>query len=453
MEEIELRLLGSPTIHVAGEERRLTRRKSLALLAVVAASRNGRLSRDQIIGLLWPEQDDTHARASLRTTLSVLNTETGRAVATSEGDLVILVPEVWVDVTTYEGLAEGTRDLFDATAIQTLSEAANLYRGDFLAGFFAGKGSIEFEDWQFNRQSAYRKMQSGVLERLVQAFTLEGNYSGATGFAERWTAHEPENENAHRRLIELYAWSGRRSDALHQYELCVAYLKRELDVEPEEATRQLCLSIRENRLKAPEPMGDGEGFSPADPVAGSLVFFSTVLSVGLANAGDKLWEQRPYDMASIVNILFHQSIEKVLKQHSVDAWLFAGDSLVAVFGVPNVLEDDAYHAVIAALQILQICADYGFSMTAGLSTDLLYSRSDEGGARNSSLIGPAVTRADLLRFFGDPGGIFLDQKTRDGVRDSISLHSVDRGIPGLGRSEPVWRVDMGSIRAAELYRT
>ncbi|MCK5198157.1 MAG: hypothetical protein KAR21_07390 [Spirochaetales bacterium] len=451
MEEYRLYFLGNPRVTAGDRKITLSRKKSLALLTLIAVS-DVKPGRDRITGLLWPDKDESHARGALRTTLSTLNSELGETLLVSEGDYLCLKDAVWNDVKDFREKIRSLErnNFFDTKLNQELEEAAELYSGDFLSGFSIGRDAVEFDDWQYMQRENLRRSFSKVLERLVQSFTLTSNLMRAADFAEKWTSHEPENEHAHRRLIELYAWTGKKREAMHQYDLCKSILKRDLDVEPEESTSRLYNSIKENRLQMPAQTGEGKTEIPAASFVGSSVFYSTILSVGLTNSAEKLLEQRPYDTASIVNILFHKSIEEILEKQSADTWLIMGDTLIALFGVPNAGDDDAYRAVISAIEILQTSANYGFKMTAGLAMGLVYSRSDDSMYRSSSLIGPGVTQACLLRFFGDPGMIFVEDSTRERTKGAIAYEKLDRSFPGMSRAQDVYRLRMGDNRASGL---
>jgi non-specific serine/threonine protein kinase len=52
--------------------------------------------------------------------------------------------------------------------------------------------------------------------------------------------------------MELYVWSGRRSDALRQYEECVRVLKEDIGTSPQEKTTELYEAIKENRMPVAE---------------------------------------------------------------------------------------------------------------------------------------------------------------------------------------------------------
>ncbi len=68
-----------------------------------------------------------------------------------------------------------------------------------------------------------------------------------TMIAERVLAQDPLNEAAHRTLMRLYARTGERNLALHQYQICQETLSRELGVAPEPVTKQLYERIAQGR--------------------------------------------------------------------------------------------------------------------------------------------------------------------------------------------------------------
>jgi DNA-binding SARP family transcriptional activator len=73
MPKLALYLLGPPRIELDGQAIPLGRRKAVALLTYLALTRQPH-SRDALATLLWPELDQSKARAGLRSALSSLNT-------------------------------------------------------------------------------------------------------------------------------------------------------------------------------------------------------------------------------------------------------------------------------------------------------------------------------------------------------------------------------------------
>src|SRR5256886_13755492 len=79
MTQLIIYLLGSPRFECDGKNINLDTRKASALIAYLAIAKQ-RQSRDTLAALLWPEFDQTHARATLRRTLSTLNKALGGAL-------------------------------------------------------------------------------------------------------------------------------------------------------------------------------------------------------------------------------------------------------------------------------------------------------------------------------------------------------------------------------------
>jgi DNA-binding SARP family transcriptional activator len=68
MSRLALYLLGPPRLELDGEPVHIGRRKVMALLAYLAVT-GGSHSRDFLATLLWPEYDQSRARAALRRTI------------------------------------------------------------------------------------------------------------------------------------------------------------------------------------------------------------------------------------------------------------------------------------------------------------------------------------------------------------------------------------------------
>lgn len=254
MSRLTLRLFGTPRIECDGSPVVVDTRKAVALLAYLALTRQQQ-SRDTLAALLWPDYDQSHARATLRRTLSALNKALSAEGLTIDRETITLNPgaDLFVDVDSFHRALAACKthghavtDVCEA-CIPLLNEAVGLYSGDFLSGFNL-RDSPTFENWQFFQAESLRRELGGALERLTRYLGDHGASERAIGFARRWLALDPLHEPAHRYLMLLYAQSGQRSAALHQYRTCVQVLERELGVAPLEATTTLYEAIKENRV-------------------------------------------------------------------------------------------------------------------------------------------------------------------------------------------------------------
>ncbi|HTD19916.1 MAG TPA: BTAD domain-containing putative transcriptional regulator, partial [Ktedonobacteraceae bacterium] len=258
MTQLIIYLLGTPRFERNGENINLDTRKASALIAYLAIAKQ-RKSRDTLAALLWPEFDQTHARATLRRTLSTLNKALGGSWLEISREYISLNfnAGIWVDVDEFHNLISECRSHNHLPAetcskcLQPLSAAVELYGGDFLAGFSL-RDSSNFDDWQFYQADALRRDFASALERLVQCYSTSGNFESAITYAQQWLALDRLNESAHRLLMQLYAWNGQQSAALHQYRECVQVLDRELSVSPLESTTRLYQAIKEHQI-SPSP--------------------------------------------------------------------------------------------------------------------------------------------------------------------------------------------------------
>jgi DNA-binding SARP family transcriptional activator/Tfp pilus assembly protein PilF len=248
--------LGVPRLEHEGELIKVDTRKAIALLAYLAVTRR-RQARDSLAGLLWPEYNQTRARAALRRTLSSLSVARAAGWLVADRESVdLLRDEVWVDVDRFHELLAECRThghpegAVCPECLPSLSEAVALYREDFLAGF-ALRDSAAFDDWQFFQGEELRRELAGALERLSFGHGAREEWERAITHARRWMALDPLHEPAHRWLMQLYAWAGQRAAALRQYRECVRVLEGELGVSPLEETTRIYEAITENDLPPP----------------------------------------------------------------------------------------------------------------------------------------------------------------------------------------------------------
>ncbi len=246
-------LLGAPRIERDGAPIEVDTRKATALAAYVAVTRRSH-TRDALAGLLWPEYNQGRARAALRRTLSSLGKARQEGWLLADRESVDLAHDaIGVDVVRFEELLAGCKlhghpeSEVCAECLPPLTEAVELYRDDFMAGFGL-RDSVAFDDWQFFQSESLRRELAGALERLSRGRGALGEWEAAVAHARRWLSLDVLHEPAHRMLMMLYAWSDERAAALRQYRECVRILDQELGVTPLEETTVLYRAIQENDL-------------------------------------------------------------------------------------------------------------------------------------------------------------------------------------------------------------
>ncbi len=236
MAVLHLELLGDYRLrNETGSLVTISARKSQAMLAYLGVKPSQLVSRDKLAALLWSSTATEQARQSLRQTLSTLRKELAavspQKILVEEGDFLTLDASlVHVDVVEFEGLvAQGTPEALDP--------ATRLYGGDFLDGFQIDEE--KFDQWVLGERDRLHRMALRAHSQLVEQLARHGALDEAIGFAHQALRIDPLQESMYRTLMKLFIQSGDLLNALQQYDTCVRVLRRELDVEPDAATKAL----------------------------------------------------------------------------------------------------------------------------------------------------------------------------------------------------------------------
>ncbi len=270
MSQLSLALLGVPEIRHDGQLISFPTRKALALLIYLAVE-EGTQPREKITALFWPDSSSAQGRTVLRRTLADLRHALGDDLANGSTQSGWSGEHVWsnreslrfnlnaeaqLDLHQVRAAAQATRALplvSSTSAASPLSQvrdflaqlqaAAALYRGDFLEGFSLSDAP-EFDNWMSVQRERWHRHATLIFDWLSQLQFDGGVLAPAIETTARWVAHDPLNEAAHRRLMQLHLAAGNRAAALQAYAMCRALLQRELKAEPAPETQALAKRIR-----------------------------------------------------------------------------------------------------------------------------------------------------------------------------------------------------------------
>ena len=244
-EGLRLLLLGKPQILRDGVPvTGFVYNKALALLAYLAVTKRPH-SRESLAGLLWGEMPDAAAMANLRKILSVLreiaapNVEIGRQAVSFNRD-----SNYWLDTEIFESKPQDPTATSITPAemqdrdVKLLDDAVQLYKGDFLEGFYV-RDAPAFEEWVLPERERLRQRMLQALYRLAAYYTDRGDYARGIEYTTRLLTLEPWHEEVHQQMMLLLALSGQRSSALNQFEVCRRLLAEELGVQPNRDTVDL----------------------------------------------------------------------------------------------------------------------------------------------------------------------------------------------------------------------
>jgi predicted ATPase/DNA-binding SARP family transcriptional activator len=218
---VRIRLLGGLAVEVGGvavPAAAWRRRKSAALVGLLALADKRRLHREQVIDALWPELPVTEAASRLHKAAH----HARRALGTpgslvTRADMVELLPEVDVDVDAFAfGMA--AEQALAAGTVPAAEPALLLYSGDLLPEHL-------YEPWTDEPRGRLRLLHLQLLHQ-----------------AQRWdeiVERDPTDEVAHVEVMRSLHEGGAHRAALLQFEQLGKILERELGVGPGPAATEL----------------------------------------------------------------------------------------------------------------------------------------------------------------------------------------------------------------------
>lgn len=409
---IELRTLGVLDLRQDGKEVRavLQQPKRLAFLAYLAMSTPRRFHRrDALLGMFWPELDQSHARAALRRALYFLRQALGDDVIEARGDEELAIAET--------GFHCDVNDFEVAMAAGDFRRAVALYRGDLLEGFFVEKAA-EFERWLDLHRGHLRERVTLALKALTDEAEQHQDWNGATTWARRATELSPYDEVGFRRILSLLERTGDRTGAIKAYDEFAARLRAAYEIEPSAETRR---HVEELRTRLAQPRGPGKVAAPAaalDPQLIAVLPFTVRGSADLAYLGEGMvdllstklegaGELRTIDPRALLSALAHQRDTAVNPENGREiarkfgAGGFLLGSMVAAGGrleMSATLYQTQGEGTVSAQSRGEVESDI-FDMVDELARQLLASRSRSPGARLTRLAALTTSNLPALRAY------------------------------------------------------
>jgi DNA-binding SARP family transcriptional activator len=198
-------------------------RGRLAILAVLAVSRDRGVRRERLTALFWPDSDEERARNALRQAMFAMRRDLGVDELTLGGAELRLNPSV---------ITSDVADFETAIAAGRFDEAVSLYRGPFLDGVYI-KEAPEFEHWSEEQRVRLAAAKGRALEELARRATQAGELATAAEWWERRAADDPLSSRVARAHMEALASVGDREKAIARAAVHTALIRQELGAEPD----------------------------------------------------------------------------------------------------------------------------------------------------------------------------------------------------------------------------
>ena len=236
---IRLQTLGTLEVTLDGEAApsQLLWKKNVALLLYVARAPKRRCTREQLIGLLWPDKDDSAARQSVREAIRMVRHYVGEDGLQAAGD-VIQLEENAIDLDT---------DQFERLVRQRdWAATLPLINGKFLDGFKIPDAG-GFEDWLTIERSHWNGLSLDALLNLAEACLAAGDEQGADAPLHKAREIDPLSQRALRGTMRRLGAVNDRSGALRLFDEYQTAAQRDGGVSIEPETKALVERVHSGR--------------------------------------------------------------------------------------------------------------------------------------------------------------------------------------------------------------
>ena len=233
-------------------------RRRLALLSVLAASRDHGRSRDQLLALFWPESTERRARHSLDQLLYAVRSSVSEDVFAGVDPVRLNPGCVSTDIGSFIIACERS------DAVQAVTE----YRGPFLDGFHLDD-SPEFERWLELERASLASRYSTALEKLAYGARATGNHRLAIEWWRKLTDADPLSGRNTAGLVRALMDAGDHAAALQCAKRYEVVLERELGVSAGPEVAKLVAELRSPRAEPSITNGTRDDPAPTATVPNS----------------------------------------------------------------------------------------------------------------------------------------------------------------------------------------
>ena len=156
----------------------------------------------------------------------------------------------------------------------------------------------------------------------------------------------------------------------------------------------------------------------------TVLFCDVVGSTALGETTDP-------EVTRVLMARYFEGMKAAVERHGGTVEKFIGDAVMAVFGIPQVHEDDALRACRAALEMQEALPELALQGRIGINTGEVVTGTEERLAT-----GDPVNVAARLQQAAEPGEVLLGEPTLELVRGAVETTALEP-LEVKGKSEPV----------------
>ncbi len=189
--------------------------KAIALICLLILNEKRYLSREKIVGYLWPDSNIEAAKYNLRYNLWLIKKNIGED---AKNQLFLKVDndcccinreyEFECDVLNIMNFRPSQQD-----SVESILNFKKLFRGDLLEGCYFNKCD-EFNDFIIYERINFEQRKVKILKRLVELYENENKYDNCIDIICEILEIDPYDEYMVLKLLDIYVKVGKRAAAI-----------------------------------------------------------------------------------------------------------------------------------------------------------------------------------------------------------------------------------------------
>jgi DNA-binding SARP family transcriptional activator len=433
-----------------------TRQK--ALLAVLGLRANEVVSTDGLIDQLWGEHPPARAVHTVQVFVSRLRGALGaageRLLTRPPGYVLELGPDE-VDANRCERLYDGGRSALHAGnpagADELLQAALDLWRGAPLADF-------TYEPFAQATIARLQELKLSCREEVIEAGLELGRHAEVVSALEGLVREEPLRERPRGQLMLALYRCGRQAEALEAFQRARRMLVEELALDPSRALQELEQRILRQdpslEVLSPAPIAtrgsnielrvkDDASLEPpdklAEPVAGRQPSEFVRKTVTVLVVRLELSVRADPEVTRARIAVGRSEAERIVRNLGGSVISRLGGEVLAVFGVPLTMEDDALRALRALEELRRRLSELGSGESGELVLRAFVDTGEVVADGAGDLSGEPVSHAIELVHAAQPSEVLFSHATRRLAGESIQTEPALDGaawrLMGVAASE------------------
>ena len=460
---MDFRILGPLEAVHDGRAADLGGARQRALLAILLLRRNEVVPAERLLEDLYGADQPATAAKSLQAHVSRLRRVLDPDRVRTRGNGYVLQTEPGeVDADVFARLLDEGRSALSSgrpvDAERALRDALDLWRGPAL-------DDVAYEDFAQTEIARLQELRLAALDALCEARLALGRHDEIVPELEGLVAERPHHERLRGLLMLALYRSGRQADALAVYRETRETLLDELGLEPgkelqglerlilrQDASLDVLLDPADGVATAHELPDAGPAAAAGSPTREARKTV-TALFVGVEARFAGLDELDPETLRRSTRHAFEE-VRAAIELHGGSIEAVAGEAVTAVFGLPQVHEDDAIRALRGAAEArrrlllpdeqLEEPSAVRLEVRIGVATGSVLA--GDATATQLRVTGAPLATSSRLARLAQPGQILLDAATTRLARSAATVEPAGTDSPEVLRLVELVDVDPRLVR-------